>query len=276
MNHHNHYFSPLEQKYYNYYLYRRKIISEPFVNSILIKEGLDHHVGLLRDCGHVELTPEYSNIKKDFEPVKKQIIDHYSESQIRVLSNPFNINGLFELIKKYLVPFSYLYYGCIPTIGYIKIIKSYTLSSAKDTQFFHRDPGSYNLLKAIIYVSDVDSDSGPLVYVGGSNKDNLIGVSGRDRVSDSHIQERYENCINEITGPSGQISFFNARGIHKGKLPVKNDRVAIIVNFSLHSEYGQKDNYSKITYQMNNRYSEYDLMLLDSCMPIFGVENDKS
>ena len=89
-----------------------------------------------------------------------------------------------------------------------------------------------NLLKAVIYINDVDSEGGPLVYVQGSNKDDLTGISGRSRLDDKYIQEKYKGHVKEITGPTGQVSFFNAKGIHKGKLPVKNDRVAIIVNFS--------------------------------------------
>ena len=224
--------------------------------------------------GYVRVSPQFLKIENDLIPVKEQIYDYYIKSNTRVLKNPFSINGLYQLIKKALVPFACYYYKCVPTISYVKIIKSYTSNNPKDTQFFHRDPGSHKLLKAVIYLNDVDFEGGPLVYVQGTNKEDLVGHSGRERINDNIVKQRYKNKVKELVGPFGQVIFFDAMGIHKGKLPIQNDRIAIIVNFSLHSEYGQKDNYSKVAYNITGDYDDFDLMLLDSCMPIFGVENE--
>ena len=199
MNQDDHFFSPIEQKYYNYYLSRRKQISKPFMNYLPPEQQFRHYVDLIESRGHVEFSPEYLDIEEDLKPIKSHITEYYSKNKSRVLQNPFNISGLFELVRKHLVPFASSYYGCIPTIGYIKIIKSQPSSNAKDTQFFHRDPGSYNLLKAVIYINDVDSEGGPLVYVQGSNKDDLTGISGRSRLDDKYIQEKYKGHIKEIT-----------------------------------------------------------------------------
>ena len=62
------------------------------------------------------------------------------------------------------------FYECIPELTYIKIRKAFANKlPANDTQFFHRDSGSFRLLKAVIYLNDVNEDW-PLYYVKGSNR----------------------------------------------------------------------------------------------------------
>ena len=274
MNEYNdHYFNNLEKQYYDFYYRKRLALSQKLTPQIKVSGYINQKISLLNDLGYVTLNLKTPSIANNIKKIQNQVFELYRE-KIRVIENPLRIDGVYDLIKEGLVPFATGYYGCVPTISYVKIVKSYKSNDAKDTQFFHRDPGSYKLLKAIIYLNDVDSFGGPLVYVNGSNKDNLLGMSGRARLDDSLIQEQHANNIHEIVGPSGQITFFDARGIHKGKLPTKNSRTAIIVNFSLHTEYGQKDNYSKISYDFKADYSDYDLMLLDSCIPTFGAKND--
>jgi hypothetical protein len=274
MNLNDHRFSKLEKKYYDFYLKNRKQASKPFADKIFVNSNLIGHLHLLKANGYVQIPPESLKIEDDLAAIQKQIYNYYSKNNTRVLQNPFGIVGLYELVKKALAPIACCYYKCVPTISYIKVIKSYTSSDPKDTQFFHRDPGSYKLLKAVIYLNDVGASGGPLVYVQNSNKENLNGISGRERMGDNMVKQKYKSKIKELIGPAGQVTFFDAKGIHKGKLPTKNDRVAIIVNFSLHSEYGQKDNYSKITYNMTDSHDGFDLMLLDSCVPVFGVKDE--
>lgn len=270
MTAYEHYFSDLEKKYYNFYLKNRKTNTKKLMPKI--DDVYKNFVNKLYTSGYVEI----SNVidRDELSNIESQVIKYFSNNNVRVLDNPLKINGLYDLIKKYLAPFACQYYECIPTISYLKIIKSSTSKSPKDTQFFHRDPGSYKLLKAIIYLNDVDSFGGPLVYVDSSHTESLKGMSGRKRIVDNIVSKKYNNQVKEIIGHKGHITFFDAKGLHKGKLPEKNDRLAIIVNFSLHPEYGQKDNYTKLTYDMNEELDEFDLTLLDSCMPIFGVKNE--
>ena len=274
MNLNDHRFNKLEKRYYDFYLKNRKQASQQFMDKISINSGLVGHLHLLKANGYVQIPPESLSIKDDLGEIRRQVCDYYSENDTRVLKNPFGINGLYELVKKTLVPIACCYYKCVPTISYIKVIKSYASNDPKDTQFFHRDPGSYKLLKAVIYLNDVDAFGGPLVYVQNSNKEDLSGISGRERIKDKEVKQKYNKKIKEIIGPLGQVTFFDAKGVHKGKLPTRRDRIAIIVNFSLHPEYGQKDNYNKITYNITDGYSDFDLMLLDSCVPIFGVKDE--
>ena len=115
----------------------------------------------------------------------------------------------------------------------------------------------------------MDTNSGPFIYVRESNQDNINGDSGKDRYDKKDIQKKYGTKVTEMIGKSGHLTFFEARGLHRGKLPLLKPRVAIIVNFSLHEEYGHKDNYSRVSYEMNNDYDDLDMLLLSSSLPIF-------
>jgi ectoine hydroxylase-related dioxygenase (phytanoyl-CoA dioxygenase family) len=241
------------------------------LDSFMLEQKYKNQVKQLKDVGHISLQFNEPDYSEQFINVKKQILDYYNENSVRTYKDPLMTDGVFEYIKKTMVPFAISYFKCVPTIGYVKIIKSKTSNNSQDTQFFHRDPGSYNILKSVVYLNDVDTDGGPLVYISKSNHDNLLGFSGRIRLSDKFVENAYPDQAIELTGESGQVFFFDAKGIHKGKLPTKKARIAIIVNFTIHPEYGQKDNYSKIKFKMSKKYSGYDLLLLDSCMPIFGL-----
>ena len=272
MSLYDHYFSDLEKKYYEFCLEKRQLASRGLLPISIIDNSFLEFSKKLHTDGYVELPSVIP--KNDLIDVQSQIEEYFLENDARILKNPLQVEGLYPLVKKYLVPFACSYYGCVPTISYIKIINSAVANAAKDTQFFHRDPGSYRLLKSIIYLNSVDSHGGPFVYIKKSHTENLKGKSGRERISDDIVVSQYGDSVKEVVGHAGHLTFFDAKGLHKGKLPEKSDRLAIIVNFSLHPEYGQKDNYSKVNYNMDDQYDKFDLMLLDSCVPIFGVENE--
>mgnify|MGYP003122800716 CR=1 FL=1 len=267
----DHVFNHLEKKYYDYFFNKRKTVSDLILDSFALEQKYQNQVKQIKDVGYVGLQANKPECNEEFTKIRKEILDYYDKNSDRTYKNPLMTAGVFEYIKSALVPFAISYFKCIPTIGYVKIIKSEVSNNSQDTQFFHRDPGSYNILKSIVYLNDVGPDGGPLVYVNKSNHDNLIGFSGRMRFNDKFVEHIYPEQAVELTGESGQVFFFDAKGIHKGKLPTKKARIAIIVNFTVHPEYGQKDNYSKIKFKMSEEYSGYDLLLLDSCMPIFGL-----
>ncbi len=151
------------------------------------------------------------------------------------------------------------YLGVLPTIEYL--IASWSLpgrASPSGPQHFHIDPGPGQFVKLIIYLNDIDINSGPFVYVNNSDRinwrlwenrqqilkddpnrwkeiENLIlwGEGYGNRKSDAEIEGYYgpEN-ITPLTGPAGSTFLANVRGFHKGLKPVDNARLALFVLYT--------------------------------------------
>ena len=79
--------------------------------------------------------------------------------------------GVSEIIKnKTLEGVVTGYYESIPTLTFAKArISFFDSVGPRDTQFWHSDPGSYRVLKALIYLNDVDENGGPFEIISGSH-----------------------------------------------------------------------------------------------------------
>ena len=269
MNYFKHKYSDLERKYFLFYLDARKKYTDKYLQKNASR--FHNHLHKLKESGLSVMPSGFIDTER-LLPVKNKIHDYFSNKTSRVMKDPLiTVDELYPLIKDYLIPFASFYYECVPSISYVKVLRSQKGEKLpKDTQLFHRDPGSHNFIKAIIYLNEVGVNDGPFTYIEDSIGDYFVGSCGRSRQSDEDIYKKYKNKIIEITGPCGQVTFFNPLGLHRGKIPVNSDRIAIIVNLALHPEYGQKDNYKRIHYNMKKQYDEYDFMILDSCVPVFG------
>jgi Phytanoyl-CoA dioxygenase (PhyH) len=114
-------------------------------------------------------------------------------------------------------------------------------------QLFHFDfdaPPAW--LKLFVYVTDVGPDNGPHVYVKGTHKPGLAGARelrarGYERISDSEIEKVFgKDAPTEISGPRGTVFMADTRGFHKGKMPVRGDRLLaqMIYCSSLFNDHG--------------------------------------
>lgn len=115
-------------------------------------------------------------------------------------------------------------------------------------QYFHFDMDRVKWLKIFIYLTDVDSESGPHSFVEGSHKTNGIPShllrKGYVRLSDEEIEESFtkEKIIN-FTGKKGTLIIEDTRGLHKGAHVTGNPRLMLQLQFS-NSLFGT--NYEKI------------------------------
>ena len=110
------------------------------------------------------------------------------------------------------------YFGCVPVLSYVKVIKTFAGGiDAADTQFYHRDSGSYWILKAFIYLNDAD----------------VAEMFGR-------------NNVIECVGSVGDVWFAETIGMHKGKRPDTVPRRIIILTFCVEKEKGFAYNPIKI------------------------------
>jgi hypothetical protein len=109
-------------------------------------------------------------------------------------------------------------------------------------QQFHFDLDGYRFLKFFFYLTDVDEESGPHVYVRGSHR----GKSLRERFpmrrfSDDEVIANWgEERITHVKGPKGSGFAADTFGIHKGLPPTRRDRLVFEFLWGQH-DYGITD-----------------------------------
>ena len=132
------------------------------------------------------------------------------------------------------------YYQSIPKLTFAKArISFFDSIGPRDTQFWHSDPGSYTVLKALIYLNDVDEKGGPFEIISGSHFKKFQNWDKITRHSQSNLKKFYNtNKFIKITGSLGDVIFADATAFHKGNVPIDRNRKIIILNFCLNEEYG--------------------------------------
>lgn len=105
------------------------------------------------------------------------------------------------------------------------------------TQFFHRDLDSFNLLKFFIYLTDVDENSGSNQYVLFSHKNNFNKKISRKTFKEDDIKINLDKDLFTFTGKSGSVIAADTFGFHRGKTPKSNDRLMLVLAFSLIGTY---------------------------------------
>jgi hypothetical protein len=107
-----------------------------------------------------------------------------------------------------------------------------------NAQLFHTDRDRLAFVKFFIYLTDVNGDSGPHVYVPGSHKRAPRSLQSDRRFTDDEVTltiERGRSHLRapvEIEGSSGTVFVADTRGLHKGKSPTIGDRLVLQSEFS--------------------------------------------
>lgn len=107
--------------------------------------------------------------------------------------------------------------------------------AAQHAELFHRDVDDLRFIKMFIYLTDVDENSGPHVFVRGSQRVNKL--TELRRLTDEEVAATFgaENIL-RFTGPAGTAFLENTYGIHRGVPPTKRPRLLMQVLYSL-AEY---------------------------------------
>ena len=108
-----------------------------------------------------------------------------------------------------------------------------------DTQHWHADPGSFRVLKALIYLNDVDEGGGPFEYIVGSHSNKFAGWDENSRHDEKELRQfyaadKFKTCV----ARAGDVLFAEVSGFHRGQPPVHAERRILIVNFCVNAEYG--------------------------------------
>jgi hypothetical protein len=139
------------------------------------------------------------------------------------------------------------YLRCKPTISALGLRWSFPVEGdCSALQAFHRDSEDWRYLKVLVYLTDVDDDAGPHVYLHGSH---LSQAPLRLRFySDKEISSAYSpDMLLTATGTRGFCFAVDTAGIHKGTAPSRQARLMLQIQYSLLPSYAY--HYFPETYQ---------------------------
>jgi hypothetical protein len=133
----------------------------------------------------------------------------------------------------FLIQLAIDYLGCMPTISTIGMRWSFPGDGPSiQTQHFHRDPDDWRFFKLFIYLSDVDLESGPHLYVKGTHCH--AGTLRARRFERAELERRYgREAIVALTGPPGTSFIADTYGIHAGPVPLSRPRLMLEIGYSI-------------------------------------------
>ncbi|NWC08299.1 phytanoyl-CoA dioxygenase family protein [Pseudomonas agarici] len=230
-----------------------KIACRRLPQSNLSSKNYSHDVELLQDNGYlilenlvlpseiVEMTDWFSKkLTMDrynaaagyFEPTTPPPSCHTASfSTEDILRSPFalkwaNNEKILSIVESTL--------GAKATLSNVSVWWSYPgHDTPQEAENFHRDVDDLRFIKLFIYLTDVDTESGPHAFVPKSQRH--MGYRKIRRYSDQEITSEFgENSIKYFTGGKGTAFLENTFGLHKGQLPSKKRRLLFQAQYSLH------------------------------------------
>jgi Phytanoyl-CoA dioxygenase (PhyH) len=124
--------------------------------------------------------------------------------------------------------------GAMPTVSYMAAWWSLPAQDgiAQHAENYHRDVDDYDWVKFFLYLTDVDDDSGPHLYISGSHTEEKLMQIRRyseDEVFGAFGKEREV----KFTGPAGTSFLEKTYGFHRGLPVTKTPRLILQVQYSL-------------------------------------------
>ena len=132
------------------------------------------------------------------------------------------------------------YMQCKPTISALGLRWSFPLPGESSAlQVFHRDSEDWRYLKVLAYLTDVDDDAGPHVYLHGSH---LTQAPMRLKFyTDREIADAYgADMLLTAIGRRGFCFAVDTAGIHKGTAPARQPRLMLQIQYSLLPSYAYR------------------------------------
>lgn len=188
---------------------------------------IDEIVGWLREReGSDPYTEGLGRFSVDARPAQARLL-HYSVETVLAcphLVEIANRPGNLLLAQEHL--------GAKPTIYDMSVWWSFPADEGKEAQLFHRDIDDLRFCKLFVYLSDVDEESGPHVYVPTSHR------SSKSLEARRHTDEEVERAFGReapraMCGPAGTSFMANTFGFHKGLVPKSRPRLLLQIAYSL-------------------------------------------
>ena len=204
-------------------------ISEPFVLESLSRyknEIIDYYE---KNKIFDDKNPSHFFLREDRKPNLK--VGYYDTKvtarcpyMFDLINDPFIVKTLSNYFKS---PFKLDYVNAWWSF------KNVNSEINEKTQFFHRDVDNFNFIKVFIYLTDVDLEDGPNEYIIKSHINSYGAKINHRHFYDSDMTEEMKSNLFSFKGKSGTAIFANTYGLHRGKTPKKNDRLILVLSYSL-------------------------------------------
>jgi len=107
------------------------------------------------------------------------------------------------------------------------------------SQLWHRDYNDKHLLKAFLYLVDVDEEMGPFQYVSGSQPGGPYADAwprkplGQNYPSEGELERRVpESAVKTFVGGKATLVFCNTSGFHRGGFSTTSPRVLATATYT--------------------------------------------
>lgn len=99
---------------------------------------------------------------------------------------------------------------------------------------FHFDMDDYKFLKFFFYLTDVDAEAGPHVYVRGTHRGKRLGhLFPMRRLANDEVKRSYgSERILSLEDKAGGAFIEDTFGLHKGQPPTHKDRLVLQLGFA--------------------------------------------
>ena len=169
-------------------------------------------------------------------PGKEFVVRKYAYDVELGLDDPWLRLGL----NKSLLDIANTYLGMWTKLEYIDVWYTPPAdeSERKSSQRWHRDFNDRHLLKAFLYLVDVDQETGPFEYVPrsapGSELDHLWPWRplGDNYPPDDELAAKIEGKSVSFVAPKGTVIFCNTSGFHRGGFASGKPRALATVTYS--------------------------------------------
>lgn len=122
--------------------------------------------------------------------------------------------------------------GCKPTLSNVQAWWSLTgHEKPEQAEFFHRDVDDWRFFKFFIYLTDVDAEAGPHVFIKRSQKIRTALPIRRYSDQEAYALFGQEN-VYVVTASAGAAFLENTFGFHKGQLPKSRRRLLLQFQYS--------------------------------------------
>jgi hypothetical protein len=169
-------------------------------------------------------------------PGKEFVVRKYAYDVQLDLDDPWLRLGL----SKRLLDVANTYLGMWTKLEYIDVWYTPAAddSERKSSQRWHRDFNDRHLLKAFLYLVDVDEETGPFEYVPRSAPGNELEhlwpwrPLGDNYPPDDELAAKIEGKSVSFVAPKGTVIFCNTSGFHRGGLASGKPRTLATVTYS--------------------------------------------
>jgi hypothetical protein len=207
-----------------------ELVTDDALRDAVLAQGADFVAGT--EQGLREESQDGSGSELRRRPGKEFLVRAHSFDGVRL---GLDHAWLRACLSPYLLDIARAYLRMWPKLSYVDLW--YTVPQPPDanrvaSQLWHYDFDDKHLLKAFLYLDDVDAETGPFEYVAGSQPGGPHHnvrpwkPMGFGRVPEDEVQRAVpDEAIRTFTAPRGTIIFCNTSGLHRGGFATSRARV---------------------------------------------------